>query len=104
MISALHAIDGWVTRAQVEPSSAADPLATFKIAGQTGGIMHLFASHPPIEERIAALERALILTKGATVMARIHSYIARRQPASLLGEMVLGLSGGSGPSRTGRDV
>lgn len=57
MISALRAIDRWVTRTQVEPSSAADPLATFKIAGQTAGIMRMFASHPPIEERIAALQR-----------------------------------------------
>jgi heat shock protein HtpX len=57
MISALRAIDGWVTRAQIAPSSTADPLATFKIAGQTGGMMRLFASHPPIEERIAALQR-----------------------------------------------
>lgn len=57
MISALRAIDGWVTRTQMEPSNAADPLATFKIAGQTGGMMRLFASHPPIEERIAALQR-----------------------------------------------
>jgi heat shock protein HtpX len=39
------------------PSSTADPLATFKIAGQTGGLLRLFASHPPIEERIAALQR-----------------------------------------------
>jgi heat shock protein HtpX len=58
MISALRAIDRWVARTQVAPSSAADPLATFKIAGQSGGVMRLFASHPPIEERIAALQRA----------------------------------------------
>jgi heat shock protein HtpX len=58
MIAALRAIDRWVVRAHMEPSSAADPLATFKIAGQSGGILRLFASHPPIEERIAALQRA----------------------------------------------
>jgi heat shock protein HtpX len=57
MISALRAIDGWVARTQMAPSSTADPLATFKIAGQTGGLLRLFASHPPIEERIAALQR-----------------------------------------------
>ncbi len=57
MISALRAIDHWVARTQMQPSSAADPLATFKIAGQSGGVMRLFASHPPIEERIAALQR-----------------------------------------------
>jgi heat shock protein HtpX len=57
MISALRAIEGWVTRVHAEPSSAADPLATFKIAGKSNGMLRLFASHPPIEERIAALQR-----------------------------------------------
>lgn len=57
MISALRAIDRWVARAQVPASTTADPLATFKISGQTGGMMRLFASHPPIEERISALQR-----------------------------------------------
>lgn len=56
MISALQAIDRWVNRAQVEYGTQ-DPLATFKISGKTSGFMHLFATHPPIEERIAALER-----------------------------------------------
>lgn len=57
MIAALRAIDRWVSRTQVEPSGATDPLATFKIAGQSGGLMRLFASHPPIEERVTALQR-----------------------------------------------
>ncbi len=56
MIAALRAIDRWVTRAQVEHSDQ-DVLATMKISGKTGGFMHLFATHPPIEERIAALQR-----------------------------------------------
>jgi heat shock protein HtpX len=56
MISALQAINRWVNRAQVEYSTQ-DPLATFKISGKTSGVMHLFATHPPMEERIAALER-----------------------------------------------
>jgi heat shock protein HtpX len=56
MISALRAIDRWVTRSQVE-YSAQDALATMKISGNSSGFMHLFATHPPIEERIAALER-----------------------------------------------
>jgi heat shock protein HtpX len=56
MISALQAINRWVNRAQVEFGTQ-DPLATFKIAGKTSGFMHLFATHPPMEERIAALER-----------------------------------------------
>lgn len=56
MISALRAIDRWVSRAQVEYSTQ-DALATMKISGKSSGFMHLFATHPPVEERIAALQR-----------------------------------------------
>jgi heat shock protein HtpX len=56
MISALQAIDRWVNRAQVEYSTQ-DPLATMKISGKSSGVFHLFATHPPIEERVAALQR-----------------------------------------------
>ena len=56
MISALQGIERWVSRAKMEPSNTADPLVTFKIAG-TSHVMRLFASHPTMEERIAALER-----------------------------------------------
>ncbi|MER3422535.1 MAG: protease HtpX [Nitrospiraceae bacterium] len=56
MISALRSIDGWVNRAQVEYSTQ-DPLVTFKISGKTDGWLRLFASHPSIEERVAALQR-----------------------------------------------
>jgi heat shock protein HtpX len=56
MISALRAIERWVNRTHVEPT-AADPLATMKINGKSTGVMHLFATHPPIEERVAALQR-----------------------------------------------
>jgi heat shock protein HtpX len=56
MISALQAINRWINRAHPEFGTQ-DPLATFKIAGKTSGFMHLFATHPPMEERIAALER-----------------------------------------------
>jgi heat shock protein HtpX len=56
MIGALRGIDRWVNRAQFEYASQ-DALATMKIAGQSSGFMHLFATHPPIEVRIAALER-----------------------------------------------
>ena len=55
MIDALRGIDRWVNRAQFEYAPQ-DPLATMKIAGKSSGIMHLFATHPPIEDRIAALE------------------------------------------------
>lgn len=56
MIAALRGIDRWVNRTQFEYAPQ-DALATMKIAGQSSGFMHLFATHPPIEERIAALER-----------------------------------------------
>lgn len=56
MISALEGINRWVTRAQPDYGTQ-DPLATFKISGKTSGFLHLFATHPPIEERIAALQR-----------------------------------------------
>lgn len=56
MISALRAIDRWVNRAQFDYSTQ-DALATMKISGKSSGFMHLFATHPPIEARVAALER-----------------------------------------------
>ncbi len=55
MISALRAIDRWVTQTQFQHSTQ-DALATMKISGQSGGVMSLFSTHPPIEARIAALE------------------------------------------------
>jgi len=56
MISALRGIDRWVTRSQVEYSTQ-DALATMKISGNSSGFMRLFATHPPMEARIEALER-----------------------------------------------
>jgi heat shock protein HtpX len=56
MISALRGIERWVSRAQPEYTTQ-DPLVTFKISGKTDGVMRLFTSHPPIEERVAALQR-----------------------------------------------
>jgi heat shock protein HtpX len=56
MISALQAIDRWVNRTQFEYQTQ-DALATMKISGKSSGFMHLFATHPPMEERIAALQR-----------------------------------------------
>jgi len=56
MISALQSISRFTEEAQAQ-NSFSDPLATFKISGDTGGFMQLFASHPPIPERIAALQR-----------------------------------------------
>ena len=56
MISALQSIDRWVKQAQIEYSTQ-DALATMKISGKSSGFLHLFATHPPIEERVAALQR-----------------------------------------------
>lgn len=56
MIGALEGIDRWVQRAQFEYSSQ-DALATMKISGQTRSFMQLFATHPPIEDRVAALRQ-----------------------------------------------
>jgi heat shock protein HtpX len=56
MIGALRAIDRWVNRAQFQYSTQ-DALATMKISGNAGGFMSLFSTHPPLEVRIAALER-----------------------------------------------
>src|SRR5438132_4022956 len=56
MISALQSIDRWVKRAQIEYSTK-DALATMTISGKSSGFLHLFATHAPIEERVAALQK-----------------------------------------------
>ncbi len=56
MISALEGIQRYVEAAQLEYSTQ-DALATMKISGSSGGVLRLFATHPPLEERIAALQR-----------------------------------------------
>lgn len=56
MIGALQGIDRWVQRSQFEYSSQ-DALATMKISGQSRSFMQLFSTHPPIEDRIAALRQ-----------------------------------------------
>jgi heat shock protein HtpX len=56
MISALQAIDRWVEKAQFQYSSQ-DALATMKISGKSKSFMQMFATHPPIEARVAALQR-----------------------------------------------
>jgi len=56
MISALQSIDRRVKRAKIEYSTQ-DALATMKISGKSSGFFRLFATHPPIEERVAALQR-----------------------------------------------
>ena len=56
MISALRGIDRWVKSTQQEYATQ-DALATMKISGNSSGFLHMFATHPPIEDRIAALDR-----------------------------------------------
>ena len=56
MINALQGINRWVNRNQFEYSTQ-DAFATMKISGNTSAFMHLLATHPPIEERVAALQR-----------------------------------------------
>ncbi|MBH0208767.1 MAG: protease HtpX [Nitrospira sp.] len=59
MINALRGIDRWVNRTQFEYTGQ-DALATMKISGNSSGVMHLFATHPPIEARIDALQRITV--------------------------------------------
>jgi heat shock protein HtpX len=54
MIGALETIGRFVEQAKVRYSTQ-DALATMKISGNSRGWLHLFATHPPIAERIAAL-------------------------------------------------
>jgi heat shock protein HtpX len=56
MIAALRAIDRWVRREEFEYSTQ-DALATMKVSGKSSGLLSLFATHPPIEARISALQR-----------------------------------------------
>jgi heat shock protein HtpX len=54
MISALGTIDRFIQQKQIRYNTQ-DALATMKISGNSRGWLHLFATHPPIEARIAAL-------------------------------------------------
>ena len=56
MIAALEGIDRWVQRTQFQYESQ-DALATMKISGKSSSFMQLFSTHPPIEDRIAALRQ-----------------------------------------------
>ena len=56
MISALQAIDRWVKRVEYQYQTE-DALATMKISGQTRSFMQIFSTHPPIEDRVAALRK-----------------------------------------------
>jgi heat shock protein HtpX len=56
MISALRELQ----RVYHKPtqSEATSRLAAFKISGQTGGLVAMLATHPPLEERIARLQQS----------------------------------------------
>ena len=60
MINALRALarlhDPEVAAAEAHRAQAFQSL---KISGQRGGLMSLFATHPPIEERIARLQQGV---------------------------------------------
>lgn len=53
MIAALERL-----RQQHEPSHLPDQIAAFGLSGKPGGLSALFSSHPPLEDRIAALRNA----------------------------------------------
>jgi heat shock protein HtpX len=53
MIAALERL-----RAQTEPQALPDAMAAFGISGRRSGIVRLFMTHPPLEERIERLRRA----------------------------------------------
>lgn len=54
MISALQGLERFYEKHEIDNSAPA--LASMKIAGKTSGFMALFATHPPLEVRIAALQ------------------------------------------------
>lgn len=53
MIAALEAL-----RRRYEPADGQPAYASLKIAGRTGGFLALLSTHPPLEDRIAALRGA----------------------------------------------
>ncbi len=57
MISALKALASAYDRNH-QVDARQESLAAFQISGKSGGLMSLLATHPPLEVRIAALERS----------------------------------------------
>ncbi|MGZ4971899.1 MAG: protease HtpX [Limisphaerales bacterium] len=58
MISALKALQAYHERGLDQAGQQQPAFQALKISGKTGGMMMLFATHPPLEERIARLEHA----------------------------------------------
>ncbi|VVM08447.1 heat shock protein HtpX [Methylacidimicrobium cyclopophantes] len=57
MLSALRGLQSLTEGGSVIDDGRSASLSAFKIHGKPGGFLSLLASHPPLEERIAALER-----------------------------------------------
>jgi heat shock protein HtpX len=57
MIDALKALQGTLNRIDTEHAA----FNSFKISGKPGGLLAWFASHPPLNERIARLERGNVV-------------------------------------------
>jgi len=55
MVGALQALQR-IYDPQLASEGASSGLQALKISGKSGGLMALFATHPPLEERIAHLE------------------------------------------------
>ncbi len=57
MTSALEALKGYYSPKEAEEEAQHAPsLATMKISGKSRGWLNLFATHPPLEERIHKLK------------------------------------------------
>ena len=60
LASALHKLDASAHRIPMHVAPAAAPLAQVNpLAATGGGLMRLFSTHPPTEERVARLRRWL---------------------------------------------
>ncbi len=57
LTSALQKLDAYARRIPMQVSPAAAPLAQVNpLAAHRGGVLKLFSTHPPTEERVAKLE------------------------------------------------
>lgn len=59
MISALHALQAYHERGLDQAGKQQPAFQSLKISGSTNAFLSLFATHPPLEERIARLEQGV---------------------------------------------